>query len=164
MKVLAIDPGYGRCGVAILEKEQGKEILVYSDCIETSSKEGFPERLAHVVDQCARLMKKYLPDAVALEKVYIAKNQKTAMQVAEVRGALISTATRFGVHVFEYTPAQVKSAAAGWGGADKTHIAKMLHALITIEKSIQRDDEYDAIAIGVTHLAHARQRKNSEGA
>ena len=78
------------------------------------------------------------------------------MQVAEVRGALIESATRFGVPVFEYTPGEVKMAAGGSGSADKTQVMKMLHALIKIEKEIKFDDEYDAIAIGVTHLARHR--------
>ena len=157
MKVLAIDPGYGRCGMAVVEKANGKERLLYSICVETSAKTAFGERLARVAGECTRLIKKHEPDAIALEKLYFAKNQKTAMRVAEVRGALIGTAARFGIRVFEYTPSQVKSAVAGWGGADKRAVASMLHALITIEEEIALDDEYDAIAIGVTHLAHFRQ-------
>lgn len=154
MKVLAIDPGYGRCGVAVVEKSDGKEVLLYSDCIETSAHSEFPERLGEIVAACARLIKTHAPDSIALEKLYLTRNQKTAMRVAEVRGALIALAAQSGVRVFEYTPGQVKSAAAGWGRADKTQVMKMLHALITIKKPIKRDDEYDAIAIGVTHLAH----------
>ena len=157
MKVLAIDPGYGRCGVAVVEKNAGgKEVLLFSDCIETSAKDEFGERLAAVIDACERLIKKHRPDCVALEKLYFAKNQKTAMHVAEVRGALLNTAARYELPVSEYTPGEVKSAAAGWGGADKKAVAQMLHALMKIEKEIQHDDEYDAIAIAVTHLARLR--------
>jgi len=156
MKVLAIDPGFGRCGVAVVEKTNGKEVLLYSDCIETSPEQPFPERLAAVAKECTELIRKYAPDAVALEKLFFSKNQKTAMQVAEVRGALIESATRFGVPVFEYAPGEVKSAAAGSGSADKTQVSKMLHVLIRIEKEIAFDDEYDAIAIGITHLARVR--------
>ncbi|PIR84170.1 crossover junction endodeoxyribonuclease RuvC [Candidatus Kaiserbacteria bacterium CG10_big_fil_rev_8_21_14_0_10_51_14] len=171
MKVLAIDPGYGRCGVAIVEKNPstsfdkaqdkplgagGREVLLYSDCIETSAKVDFPERLATIIDACTQLMQKHAPDCVALEKLYFAKNQKTAMRVAEVRGALISAASNAGLKVFEYSPGEVKSAAAGFGGADKKAVARMLHALVRIEKEIRHDDEYDAIAIAVTHLARTR--------
>ena len=36
MKVIAIDPGYDRLGIAIIEKEKNnKEALVYSECIQT---------------------------------------------------------------------------------------------------------------------------------
>ena len=157
MKVLAIDPGYGRCGVAVVEKNNGaKEVLLYSACIETSAKMDFPARLATVVNECARLMDQHAPDCVAIEKLYFEKNQKTAMHVAEVRGALISAANGAGLKVSEYTPGEVKSAAAGWGGADKKAVAQMLHALVKIDKKIQHDDEYDAIAIAVTHLARQR--------
>ena len=157
MKVLAIDPGYGRCGVAVVEKSDNKETLLYSACIETSAKNDFTMRLSTVVDECERLLKKYTPDALALEKLYFNANQKTAMRVAEVRGALINTAVTHGVPVFEYTPGQVKSAAAGSGSADKRQIATMLHALIQIDKEIRHDDEYDAIAVGITHLARHRK-------
>ena len=156
MKVLAIDPGYGRCGVAVVEKTNGKEKLLYSECIETSSKDDFPERLAAIADACAKLIVKEKPDCVALEKLYFQKNQKTAMRVAEVRGALIETAARAEVPIFEYTPGEVKAAAAGFGRADKEAVAQMLRALLKIEKNIRFDDEYDAIAIGITHLARHR--------
>src|SRR3989344_1880182 len=124
MKVLAIDPGYGRCGVAVVEKNGGeKEILLYSACIETSAKIDFPERLAAVANECARLINEYVPDCVAMEKLYFQTNQKTAMRVAEVRGALINVASGARLKVFEYTPGEVKSAAAGSGSADKKAVA-----------------------------------------
>ena len=156
MKVLAIDPGYGRCGVAIVEKEDGKERVLYSDCIETAAEDGFPERLAAVTAHCVRLLEEHAPDCMALEKLYFAKNQKTAMRVAEVRGALIQIAAENDIPVFEYGPGEVKSATAGSGRADKQQIAAMVHLLVKIEKPIRHDDEYDAIAIGITHLARAR--------
>ncbi len=157
MKVLAIDPGYGRCGVAVVEKNGGgKEILLYSACIETPAKAEFADRLAQVSGECARLIKAHAPDCLAMEKLYFQTNQKTAMRVAEVRGALINEAQGAGIEVFEYTPGEVKSAAAGNGSADKKAVARMLHTLMKIEKEIRHDDEYDAIAIAVTHLSRAR--------
>lgn len=156
MRVLAIDPGYGRCGVAVVERIAGKEELLHSDCIETSPQDDFIERLAVVADACARLMEEYTPDAFALEKLYFQKNQKTAMRVAEVRGALIETAARHETPVHEYTPGQVKSAVGGSGNADKRAVATMVRALLHVTKNIRHDDEYDAIAIALTHLAHAR--------
>jgi crossover junction endodeoxyribonuclease RuvC len=154
MKVLGIDPGYGRCGVAVVEKNgSAREVLLYSDCIETDAGDEFADRLAAVADGCARLIREHAPDFLAIEKIYFQNNQKTAMQVAEVRGALLNTAAQFGLAVAEYTPGQIKSAAAGSGRADKAQVAKMLHALVQIDKKIQHDDEYDAIAIAVTHLA-----------
>ncbi|MBI4080105.1 crossover junction endodeoxyribonuclease RuvC [Candidatus Kaiserbacteria bacterium] len=157
MRVLAIDPGYGRCGVAVVEKEDGKERLLYSACTETPASSEFPERLAVVVAACTELLEKYSPDALALEKLYVTRNQKTAMRVSEVRGALIAAATQRHVPVFEYTPSEVKAAVSGFGAADKRAVIKMLHALVKIERQIKHDDEYDAIAIAVTYLSQARR-------
>lgn len=156
MRVLSIDPGFGRCGMAVLEKKGGKEVLLHSVCVETSPKAPFPERLLQVADECVRLFIEYAPDALAMEKLHFGTNQTTALQVAEVRGALIAEAARAEVPLFEYMPSEVKAAVSGFGGADKTQMAKMLHLLLKIEKPIKHDDEYDAIAVGVTHLARAR--------
>ncbi len=156
MKVLAIDPGYGRCGVAVVEKRGGAEMLLYSGCIETSSKDAFAERLAAVTAECMRLVEKFEPDSIAIEKLYFSNNQKTAMRVAEVRGALIAAAAGRDIPLFEYGPGEVKSATAGSGRADKRAVAQMLRLLVKIDKHIAHDDEYDAIAIGIAHLALSR--------
>jgi crossover junction endodeoxyribonuclease RuvC len=154
MRVLSIDPGYGRCGMAVVDRgENGRDILVYSGCVETSAALEFTERLATVAGECGRLITQFSPDQVAIEKLFFNGNQKTAMRVAEVRGALIQSATSHGVTVCEYTPAQIKSAAGGWGGADKKQVIAMVRMLISIDKEVKYDDEYDAIAVGITHLA-----------
>lgn len=158
MRVLAIDPGYGRCGIAIMERQTSAAVLIHSECIETSAKTDFPERLGEIVSRSERLIDAHAPTCMALEKLFITKNQKTAMRVSEVRGALIALSAGRGLPVSEYTPGEVKATAAGWGGADKRQVAKMLHALVRIEKPIKHDDEYDAIAVAITHLARSRTR------
>lgn len=156
MRVLGIDPGYGRCGMAVVERDDGKDRLIFSDCIETKPTDEFVARLSAIAGACGDLITKFEPNCVAIEKLYFNANQKTAMRVAEARGALIQSATENGVEVFEYTPGQIKNATSGFGKADKKQIAAMLHLLIKIEKTIKHDDEYDAIAIALTHLAFFR--------
>lgn len=156
MRVLAIDPGYGRCGVAIVEKNSGKDTYVYSDCIETAATAPFEERLGSVAAEIGRLIEKFSPNTIALEKLYFNNNAKTAMQIAEVRGAILREAHAARISVSEYTPGQIKSATTGHGKADKKQITQMIHMLLKIEKPIKLDDEYDALAVGITHLAHVR--------
>lgn len=144
--------------MAIVERvHEGKDMLVYSICVETSATTEFTERMATVAGECGRLIEQFAPDCMAIEKLFFSGNQKTAMRVAEVRGALIQTATSHGISVSEYTPAQIKNAAGGWGGADKKQVITMVRMLIQIDKDIRHDDEYDAIAVGITHLAMSRQ-------
>src|SRR5262245_48037801 len=115
MRAIAIDPGYGRCGVAILEKNGQKETWIYSGCIETPAADPFEKRLHTVTAECERLMYEYKPDSLAMEKLYFNTNRTTAMRVAEVRGAILNAAAAAGIPSFEYTPAQIKSAVAGYG-------------------------------------------------
>ncbi len=156
MKVLAIDPGYGRCGVAVVEKTLHGAVLIYSDCIETSADDDFPERLGAIIAEVSRLIARHKPGAIAIEKLFFSSNQKTAMRVAEVRGALIAAAAERDIPLFEYGPGQVKSATTGSGRADKKQVASMVRMLVKMEKKVLHDDEYDAIAIGITHLAQVR--------
>ena len=156
MKVLAIDPGYGRCGIAILERRGMKDFVVHSECVETDVNAEFNDRLRHVVTACSLALEKHRPDSLALEKLFFGANKTTALKVAEIRGAILSLAVGAGVPVFEYAPNEIKSATTGYGAADKRAMATMIHALVKIDTPIRLDDEYDAIAIAITHLARAR--------
>lgn len=157
MKILAIDPGYDRCGVAVLQRDSGhKHVVLYSGCITTSKNDSFEERLNMVHTTCSTLIANYAPVSIALERLYFTNNQRTAMRVAEVRGMLIQLATSNAIPVSEYTPSQIKVAVAGSGRAAKTDIQKMLPLLVALPHMPQHDDEFDAIAIGLTHLASLR--------
>jgi crossover junction endodeoxyribonuclease RuvC len=156
MKVLSIDPGYGRCGVAVLEKENGKEILKHSDCIETNADDTFSDRLAIVGEHIEKLLDDHSPSAVAIEKLFFNTNQKTAFQIAEVRGMILYIAKRKHLEIFEYTPLQVKIAITGNGVADKKQMLSMLPKLISLPNKKMLDDEYDAVAVGVCCLASVR--------
>jgi crossover junction endodeoxyribonuclease RuvC len=156
MRVLGIDPGYGRCGVAVVEKQGAKDVVLHSLCIETPGSDAFSERLHAVITTIEQIADAHVPEALAMEKLYFNVNQKTAMQVADVRGAILALAAARALPVFEYTPGEVKSAATGNGRADKKQIAAMIKMLVHIPKPVRLDDEYDAIAIGVTHLARAK--------
>lgn len=154
MRVLAIDPGYERLGIAVIEKTSSKkEKLVYSNCFRTSAKEKFENRLLQIGNETERLIKEYSPRALAIERLYFNTNQKTAMNVAEVRGAIIYICKKYKLSIFEYTPLQIKNAVSGYGRSTKKQVAKMVPHLIEIHKEIKLDDEYDAIAIGLTCLA-----------
>ncbi|MBP9760233.1 MAG: crossover junction endodeoxyribonuclease RuvC [Candidatus Pacebacteria bacterium] len=154
--ILGIDPGYERCGFAILEHVTGhKEILQYSDCFKTSATLPFEDRLLLIGSECERLIKTYAPNVCALEKVYFTSNQKTAMHVAEVRGVLLYLTKKYNLHLLEYTPNEIKVAIAGDGGADKRQIMYMVPKLVALTKTIKYDDEYDAIAVALTASACA---------
>jgi crossover junction endodeoxyribonuclease RuvC len=156
MRILAFDPGYERLGAAVLEKQHGKEVLLHSECIRTSATLPFGERLQQLGARAELLIATWAPNAVALEEVFFEKNAKTAMQVAEVRGALTYIAASKNLTVHQYTPAEVKVAVTGYGRSSKADIALMVPKLLSISSRKRLDDELDAIAVGITCLASIR--------
>src|SRR3989338_3132932 len=155
MRILAIDPGYERLGVAVLEKlPRQKETLLYSSCVQTSKTLPHAERLLKIASEVKKVTEEFEPNALAIETLFLHTNQKTVMPVAEARGAVLVEAARAGLTVCEYTPLQIKMAVTGYGKSDKKQVAEMVKKLISLPSQKRLDDEYDAIAIGLTHLAH----------
>lgn len=156
MRILAIDPGFERVGIAIIEKNNPKDILVYSDCFKTSNKLIFNKRLVNIGNEIERVIKKYKPEVLAIEKLYFTTNQKTAMGVSEARGVVVYVCSKNNLDIYEYTPPQIKIAVTGYGKATKDMVMSMVPKLIHIENNSGSDDELDAIAIGITCLAHQK--------
>jgi crossover junction endodeoxyribonuclease RuvC len=155
MKIIGIDPGYERIGIAVLEKNKGdkKEVLVYSNCFKTSAKLPLPERIFLLGAEIQSVIKKYKPEKLAIEKLFFENNQKTAMGVSEARGAIIFVGRNSGLEILEYTPLQIKNAVTGYGKATKAQVHAMVGKLIELPKTVKQDDEVDAIAVGITGFA-----------
>jgi len=156
MRVLGVDPGYGRLGLAVVEKDKAGEKLIFSDCISTPSTLPFPERLSIMASAFEKAIRDWQPETVAIEELFFTTNQKTAIKVAEIRGVLIYISSKQNLPVFEYNPLTIKNSVTGWGQADKKQIQSLVEKLIKIDKKIKYDDEYDAIAVALTHLAHSK--------
>lgn len=149
---LSIDPGYDRCGWAIFDIS-AKKYLDFG-CIVTKKTEGFADRLSTICTQIIVLCEKYKPEEFAIETLYFSKNVTTALKVAETRGALIALATLNKIKVFEYNPNQIKQTVTGYGKADKKAIEKIVRLELHIDsKEKVLDDAFDALAVGITHLA-----------
>ncbi|MBI3633394.1 MAG: crossover junction endodeoxyribonuclease RuvC [Candidatus Vogelbacteria bacterium] len=152
---MGIDPGYERLGVAVLEKNKNSDILLFSDCLKTSPKLELSERIFLLGQDIEAFIKRWRPNALAIEKLFFTTNQKTVMGVSEARGALIYIAKSTGLKIFEYTPLQIKMGITGYGKADKNQIISMVSRLVKIpvQAKTKTDDEYDAIAVGIICLA-----------
>ena len=159
MRILGIDPGFERLGIAILEKETGhKEQIVYSECFKTSSKIKFQERLNLIGQKIKSIINIYNPELLAIETLFLTNNQKTVMHVAEARGVIVYECIQGGLDIFEASPPQIKMAITSYGRASKEDINKMVKLLVNIDKNKKSDDELDAIAIALTGLAYNKYK------
>jgi crossover junction endodeoxyribonuclease RuvC len=159
MKVLAIDPGYDRLGLAVLEGSSGKETLLFSTCVTSDKKADFSDRLLSLGNAFTDLLEEYQPDSIAIETLFFNKNVKTALAVAEARGVFIFLAKKHQCVVHEFTPQEIKIATTGYGKSDKAAVIDMVKRLVKSAPKKALDDEYDAIAVGITCLAHHGQNR-----
>lgn len=158
MKILGIDPGYERLGIAITEKTKGqKDIVVFSTCFKTKANLPFSQRLLLLGQEIEKIIKKHKPEILSIETLFLNTNQKTAMHVSEVRGMILYLAEKNKLEIFEATPPQIKNAITGYGHSGKTEINKMLKMLVNIDENKNSDDELDAIAIALTASVYLKK-------
>lgn len=156
LRILGVDPGFDRAGVAVLSCGKRGDELLFSGCLTTDSRRPFAERLRSLGDAFDEVLKRHLPEVVAVETLYFSKNQKTAIAVAEARGVLLFLAARRGIPIREFGPSEVKLAVTGYGGAAKADVARMLSRLLPALPRGMRDDEADAIAVALACRAVGR--------
>ena len=157
MRILGIDPGYGRLGLAVIDAEKGrKEILVHSECFETDAKTPHAERLNAIKEKISNIVKKFSPNAAGIESLMFSKNKKTAIGVAEARGVILSELAGRNIPVSEFNPGVIKIAVTGHGASDKSQVRKMIEIIIGKKFDGAKDDECDAVAVALALAATNR--------
>jgi crossover junction endodeoxyribonuclease RuvC len=114
------------------------------------------DRLHTIGTTLVAILTEYQPHLLALETLFFNKNVKTALSVAEARGVVLYVARSHQTAVVEYSPQQIKVALTGYGNSDKVAVTTMVRTLVHNTPDTGHDDEYDAIAVAVTALAHHR--------
>ncbi len=156
MIVLGIDPGYATVGFGILRCEKGIYTPLEYGVITTPKTDSLHVRLDKISRGFELLIEKYNPEAIAIEELFFHSNQKTAILVAEARGAILLTIYRHCKNIFEYTPLQIKQAVTGYGRADKLQVQTMVKMLLKLDKIPKPDDAADALAVALTHAQSAK--------
>jgi crossover junction endodeoxyribonuclease RuvC len=153
MKILGIDPGFARTGYGLI---QDKPLKFLSCGIINLQEKNINKRFFQLGEQYKKLLADTKPDIVAIEKVYFARNAKTAIDVAQARGILVFLTLQNKIPLAEYTPIQVKQATTNYGLADKKAVAKMVVKILKIDPIKKFDDISDALAIAITARAYNR--------
>lgn len=159
MIVLGIDPGLTRCGYAVLSSQGARAVTAIAmGVIRTPPSAPLPQRLAELQGELGSLITEFRPHAVAVEQVFFQVNVRTAMSVGQASGLALAAAAAAGCDVVQYTPNQVKDAVAGWGGASKAQVQKMVQSRLGLASVPEPPDAADAAALALCHLAMAPLR------
>ena len=120
MRVLGVDPGLTRCGLAVVDRSgSGKLQMIDVGVIYTDKDAELATRLLELDEQLAKWISKYKPDVVAVERVFSQLNVRTAMATGQAAGVALLLAAKSELTVAMHTPSEVKAAVTGSGRADK---------------------------------------------
>lgn len=151
MIILGIDPGYAIVGCGVLEYSANKFKVICHEAVTTSAGTPFEQRLMSIYDDLDIMIKKYKPDAIAIEELFFHTNHKTVIGVAQARGVILLAAVKNNIPFFEYTPLQVKQSVVGYGRAVKTQVMEMTRVILGLASVPKPDDVADALAIAICH-------------
>jgi crossover junction endodeoxyribonuclease RuvC len=157
MVVFGIDPGSTVTGWGVVSQQRGRFALVDCGYVKTSSSEPIPTRLRAIHAGLAAALARHPIDAVAIEAIFKHKSSESALRLGQARGVALLAAAQAGFLPAEYNAMTVKQSVGASGRADKDAVARMVATLLGGEPPGPADVS-DAIAIAITHLAHARNR------
>ena len=109
MRILGIDPGFAITGYSIIDYEGNKFRLIDSGAVTTKAGVSFPIRLTKIYDDISMIIDEYKPDAISVEELFFNNNVKTAINVAQARGVVLTVGCKKNIPTFEYTPADKTS-------------------------------------------------------
>ena len=156
MRILGIDPGYAITGYSIIDYAGNKFKLIDSGAVTTKAGVSFPLRLTKIYDDVGEIIDKYKPDAISIEELFFNNNAKTAINVAQARGIVLTVGCKKNIPTFEYTPLQIKQAVAGYGRADKIQVQKMVKTILNVSELPKLDDTTDSMAAAICY-AHSNK-------
>ena len=151
MTILGIDPGIATVGYGLIHYEDGCFRTIATGAIETPARIDVEDRIEMVYDDLCELIKMYSPTEMSIEELFFNTNQKTAIAVAEARGAILLAAKKNRLNIAEYTPIQVKLAVTGYGRAEKKQVQEMVKIILGLPKVPKPDDAADALALAICH-------------
>lgn len=154
MKILGIDPGSRVTGYGLIH-ELNKHQFHYIDsgCIRTTGSD-LGQRLLQIFQGINELMKRYKPDEVAIEQVFIHQNANSALKLGHARGVAMVALASHQLKVSEYSAREIKQAVVGYGAAQKAQVKHMVINLLNLNTTPQTDAA-DALAIAICH-SHVR--------
>lgn len=153
MKVIGIDPGTATTGYGIVEEDNFGNLKTLSyGVVLTRSDQPLEKRLQIIFNSISELILLHQPASASVEKLFFKQNVTNAISVGQARGVVLLALANQNIAVAEYSPAEVKSAISGYGGAEKSQVQAMVKAILNLDEIPKPDDAADALAIAICHI------------
>ncbi|NNC99104.1 MAG: crossover junction endodeoxyribonuclease RuvC [Gammaproteobacteria bacterium] len=152
MTILGIDPGSQITGVGVITVCGDDLKHIYSESLKLPQGE-LSIRLQEIYSRLQKVIVQVKPDIVVIEKVFVAKNPRSALVLGHARGAAMLAATNNDLPVIEYSATEIKKTVVGRGQADKIQVQHMMRVLLGLRVAPEVDAS-DALAAAVCHAQH----------
>lgn len=157
MIIIGIDPGTANTGYGIIEKQKSKAFKCLGcGLIKTYPSSTAPDRLKQINNELGKLIQKYQPESLVIEKLFFFRNLKTAIPVSQASGVIMLCAAKKKIPVYQFTPLQVKMTIAGHGWAEKKQVQKKVKAILKLKEfpgaKPEIDNVADALAVALTYF------------
>ncbi|MFN0093558.1 MAG: crossover junction endodeoxyribonuclease RuvC [Dehalococcoidia bacterium] len=156
MRFLGVDPGLTATGYGVVEVRGDRCLHLAHGAVRTRPADGIAARLSAIRDAVRDIARQWAVDAASIEASFVGTNARSALQLGQARAAAILGVADAGLPVFEYTPALVKQTVAGYGRGEKAQVGEMVRMQLGLASVPSPADAADALAIAITHWAHAR--------
>jgi crossover junction endodeoxyribonuclease RuvC len=147
--ILGLDPGIADTGYGVIEVDGNKLKCLEYGSIKTSSRDDFLDRLEQLDDCLKKIITKYQPNLVSIEKLFFNTNAKTALIVGQARGVLLLRIKKSKIKLIEFTPLQIKQSVTNFGRADKKQVQTMVKLILNLKEIPRPDDAADALAAAI---------------
>lgn len=152
MIVLGVDPGAGTTGYGVVSRRgDGAVSLVECGVIRTQAADPLAYRLRQIYEGLTEVLSRHQAEVMAVESIFYAKNVRTTVVLGQARGAILLAGSMHDLQVFEYSPAEVKSAIVGTGRASKEQVQFMVQQLLRLRTQPRPADAADAVAVALCH-------------
>ena len=150
MLIVGLDPGSRVAGYGVVATEGSELRLVDHGIIKMNERLSLAERLLQLNSALESLFLNHPPDVAVIEKVFVGKNQLSALHLGHARGICMMKAAQHGANIVEYATREVKKGITGRGGSDKWTVRLQLQLLLgrTLQEEL---DATDALALAVHH-------------
>lgn len=148
--LLGIDPGSHNTGFGVIEKDDQIKCLDFG-VISANPDWSFEKRLFFMGEEIGRVLQNYQASVVVSEDIFTAKNIKSALMLAHIRGVVMYKAKSFGADTINYAAKSVKKGVTGSGNASKEQVALVIQNLLQTKIHVDKLDATDALALAYYH-------------
>ncbi len=156
---MGVDPGLVATGFGVLEAVAGGLVVAEAGVVATTAGQALEARLNAIYQALYRIIEAQAPGLLIVEDLYTEyKFPRTAVLMGHARGVIYLAARQLEVPVLALTPAEVKRAVTGNGGAGKAQVQRAVQTLLGLKTLPHPSHVADALGLAMTGMARVTGR------